>query len=946
MQMSNRALNLLILGLLFLFSCASGPRLIVNPEAGAPIDPGIVYGVLPNGFQYVLMKNTTPEDRVDLHLNVFAGSLNETDDQQGVAHFLEHLLFNGSEHFKPGELVRYFQSMGMDFGGDANANTSFFNTVYDLSLPKGDQKHMEEAFVIIQDYAKGALLLEEEIDRERGIIFAEKRERDSVAYRTFKKTLGFELPDSRFNQRFPIGIDPVLKKADRRLLKAYYDRWYRPDNMALIVVGDFDPKAVLPMITQRFSKLTPRTFALKKSIPTRWEEHRGIKTFYHHEPEAGSTDVTIETASWIPFKAQTLDVIKKRTLMQMAHAMLQNRLSRMVSRQTADFSEASVFSGSFLQNISLSAIHATCEPLKWKQGLRQIENVLRQGLLYGFTDKELDRVKAEFLSSLEQQVDQAGSRKSPDLSRDILATINQGGLLLSPNQKLELLGPYIQAVSVKAAHNALKEAWAKDHRLVLVTGNADIRTPHPETAILEAYRDSLADKVGRYEGFESGRFPYLELPTSLAGTRARRDNVNGLGITTIELENNIRLNLKKTAYKQNEFLFKVCFGEGEKSEPVSMPGLAFVSESVLTKSGLGKLDTDQLEEALAGKNVTIGFDVNENDFSFSGAGDPKEAALIFQLIYHYLKDPGFRAEALDLSRIRYKQEYDSLVRTPEGIMQIKGDRFLAKDDPRFGLPGPEMLNAYTLEDVKHWLAPVFRHSPVEVSLVGDFDLEEMIALASKYMGAVEKRKKFPGDVSHPGKIGFPQGRQLELKVDTKIDMGIVHLAFLTDDFWDIMQTRRLSVLSRVISERLRIAIREDIAETYSPYVYNNPSLIFEGYGVLHAVVNVKPEHHELVYNKIKEIIVSLAREGVSKNEADLALKPVLNQLKVLVKTNGYWLNSVLANASRYPEKLDWALNMTEGYKSITNDDLTSLAKKYLKIENSALIVIKPERPVN
>ncbi|MBU2453360.1 MAG: insulinase family protein, partial [Proteobacteria bacterium] len=597
-------------------------------------------------------------------------------------------------------------------------------------------------------------------------------------------------------------------------------------------------------------------------------------------------------------------------------------------------------------HVALSAINATCEPDKWKQSLGQIENTLRQGISYGFTQKELDRVKADFISSLERHLNQAESQKSPELSRQILGAINRKGLLLSPKQRKDLLKPYIESISLQDVHGAIVQAWAKDHRLVLVTGNAEINMEKPETTILDEYAKSVAKKVGKYEGFESKQFPYLELPSSTAGIRTRQDNVNDLGITTIEFHNNVKLNLKNTDYKQNEFLFKVCFGQGKKSEPVSMPGLSIISDDVLKQSGLGNLDTDQLEEALAGKKVSIGFGINENYFSLAGSGDPKKAELVFQLIYHYLNDPGYRVEALDLAKTRYKQQYDSLMRTPEGIMRIKGDSFLAKNDTRFGLPLPETINQYGLNDIKNWLNPYFQKAPVEMSIAGDFDLETMINLASKYFGAFKKRNSFPDKSIHPGKVYFPEGEQLELKIETQIDTGVVHLAFLTDDFWDIMQTRRLSVLSRVISERLRVLLREDLGETYSPYVYNDPSMRFNGYGILHVVVNVKPESHEFVYNKLKEIIYSLSSKGISKKETDLVLKPILNHLKDFQKTNGYWLNSVMANASNYPQKFNWANNMMDSYTTITNDDLKLLVKKYLKIDKSALIIIRPEKNID
>ena len=930
-----------ILWFLLILSCAAPQHRIIVSDQGIQADPGIVYGILPNGFQYILKENSTPEDQVNIHLNVFAGSMHETDEQQGVAHYLEHMLFNGSEHFKPGELIEYFQSIGMDFGADANASTSFFNTVYDLSLPRADHKHMDEAFVVIQDYAKGALLLESEVEREKGIILAEKRERDSVSYRTFKKSLEFELPDSLFNQRFPIGIDSVIQTADRNLLKSYYDQWYRPDNMALIVVGDFDVKKVQSMIVKRFSKLKPRAVFIKPALTTQWKEHKGIKSFYHYEPEAGSTDITIEAISWKPFETETENMLKEKTLTHLANSILQNRLSRMVTRQTADFSEAAISSGLFLRHISMSSISARCEPDKWEKGLNQIEKALRQGLLYGFTTKELDRVKADFISSLETKVNQAATQKSHDLSKDILKAVNGKKLMLSPQQKKDLLKPYVESISLQDAHKALKTAWSKKYRLILLTGNAQITTQDPESTVLEVYTKAKADRAGKYKGFESGNFPYLELPSLKFGIRSKQENVKDLGITSIEFNNNVRLNLKKTDYKENEFLFKVCFGDGKKSEPLSKPGLAFLGEEVLKASGLGNLDTDQLEEALAGKKVSIGFQLNDNYFSLSGSGDPKEAELIFQLIDHYLNDPGYRGEALDLTKTLYKQKYDSLMRMPEGIMKIKGDSFLAKNDTRFGLPHPDTINQYTLNDIENWVAPYFQNSPVEVSIIGDFDEENIIGLASKYLGALEKRKNFPDKFTPAGKIIFPKGEQLELKIKTKIDSGVVRVAFLTDDFWNIRQTRQLTVLSRVFSERLRLVIREDLGATYSPYAYNDPSKIFKNYGILHVVAKVNPEKHTFVYNKIKDIVNSIIMDGITKKETDLALKPVLNHLKVIRKTNDYWLNSVMANVSVYPEKFDWANTIMHDYNAITQDDLMLLAKKYLNIDDSALIVIRP-----
>ena len=935
------ALKAVVFCFLLIVSCT--PRHpLVSTGKGIQTDPAIVSGVLSNGFQYLLMQNPAPDDRVYIYLNVFSGSLHETDEQQGVAHYLEHMMFNGSRHFKPGELVDYFQSIGMEFGADANAYTGFFNTVYDLSLPGGDQKHLEDAFTVIEDYAGGASLLETEIDRERGIILAEKRERDSVSYRTFQKTLEFELPGSLLNQRFPIGMDSVIQKADQKLLKSYYDRWYRPDNMALMVIGDFDMKIAEPLIIKRFSTLSPRTLYPQSSPSPSWKDHEKTKAFYHHEPEAGSIRVTLESITWKEFEPETPEDLKSKTLAEITASMLQNRLLKLVRNQTGGFSDVSVYSGSMLHHVSISAVHAVCEPGKWQETLIQLKRVLAQGLVYGFEKNELDRVRAEFLSDLETEVDQSETRKSSDIADSILSAVNEKEMLLSAKQRKDILEPYIKSISLKDIHDRLILLWPEDPRLITVTGNAALTADDPAAEILGIYEKAGKEKIEKYDAAESKGFPYLEIPESLpAVIQKREDNVRDLGITTIEFDNKVRLNLKSTDYKKNEFLFKVCFGEGRKSEPVSKPGLSIISESVIKKSGLGRLDADQMEETLAGRKISISFDINDNSFSFSGSADPEETELLFQLIYHYIHDPGFREEALDRSKTQYQQMYDSLLRKPEGIMQIKGDSFLAENDPGFGLPEPSTIRQYSLSDIRDWLIPYLKTSPIELSIIGDIDPEKVISLASVYLGRLNKREDGPDKEVHSKRIGFPGGKQLDLKVDTKIDTGVVHVAFLTDDFWDIAQTRRLTLLSKVFSEKLRVLIREELGETYSPYVYNDPSLIFEHYGILHVVVNAKPENHEFVYQKITEIIRSLTSGMISVKDMDTVMGPVMNHLEVYIKTNEYWLNSVMADSYRYPQKLEWAGHMMEDYKSITHEELFLLAKKYLKIENRALIRIRP-----
>jgi zinc protease len=930
------------LGLLFLVH--PNPAMTGSSDIGIK-DPAVVHGVLPNGFQYVLMKNTTPEDRVSIHLNIRAGSVHETDDEKGIAHFLEHMLFNGTEHFPPGELVRYFQSIGMDFGADVNARTSFFHTVYDLNLPKGDQPHLEDALRVIQDYVGGALLLEEEIDRERGIILAEKQERDSVSYRTFKKSFAFELPGSILPERMPIGEIPVIEAADRELLKQFYDRWYRPDNMVLVMVGDMDLPVARQMIQERFHAVEPRSMTpAPPPEGIKWHPHTGVKPFYHHEPEAGNTRVTIERIEYSDSVYQTRARLKKEVTQQLGDAILQNRLSHLIRQGTTDFSSASAYTGLFLQHLSVAAVTAECNPDKWEQSLGQLEKILRQALESGFTQMELDRVKANAISGLDAGLRQAETRQTEELAGEILNAIQNKQLFLSPKQKKDLLAPHLENLTLTEVNQTFKDAWKMDHRLVLVTGNADIAadaTGSAEETIKTVFKQSADLQADLFSPMVSKPFPYLPVPDTPTDILFRQHNVKDLGIDVVDLENQVRLNLKQTDFEQGAFLFKVVFGEGRACEPEGMPGIGHISQQTLRAGGLAALNPDQLEAALAGRDVQIEFSVEDAFFSLSGTADPGEIELVFQLIQAFLADPGFRPEALALAKVRYRQMYDALKQTPEGIMRIQGDRFLAGGNPWFGMPHPEQMDRITLADIQSWLSPYFNRGGFEVSVAGDFDPAQVVSHARVFLGGfVAPEKKVPC-AADPALVVFPAGEDLNLVLDTKIEKGVVRIAFLTDDYWNISQTRALSILSRVISERLRKTIREKLGAAYSPYVFNKPSLIHDGYGVMQLVVPVTHENMDTVVQTAHEMVNDIFVNGLTGEETQLALNPVIEQLKVLRQTNAYWLNSVMADSRDHPERFDWANSIVSGYESITHEDLTTLAQTYLDPDKSAIVRILP-----
>ena len=902
-------------------------------------DPAIVFRKLSNGFRYVLMENHHPKNRVSMHLFVQTGSLNESDTQQGLAHFLEHMLFDGSTHFKPSEMVKFFQNIGMAFGPDANAHTGYNDTVYDILLPKGDKESLKKGLLVMKDFAQGALLLPSEIERERRVVLAEKRTRDSASYRTYVDQLRFELPNSRISKRLPIGKEKILKKADRRQLKIFYDTWYRPDKMILILVGDFDPSLAEKLIESQFTTITPR--APPKAEPGLGEiNHKGIKAFYHFEKESGNTTVSIEILKKILPEPDSYDFRKNELIRDIANRMVKHRLDTLVMKPDTPFTSASIDSGIFLKRVKYADISADCDPKNWKRSFFIIEQTLRQALEFGFTPSELTRVKKDFLSELDEAAKKESTRDSEKLAREIIVSLNTNRVFMSPRQEKELYTPIINDVTLKDVHKIFKNIWASEHRLLLVTGNAKLLDKNPEKEILDSYNESLRVAVTKPAAEKAVVFPYLSKPETKARI-IRAKTIQDLGITQVDFSNGVRLNLKKTDFKADQVLISVGFGRGRSTEPPNLPGLALLTENIINESGLGALEKDELERALAGRNTSVVFHVDENRFSFDGETVSSEISLLFQLLYAHMVDPGFRKEAYDLSLRRFSQKYKALSRSIDGAMVVFGRRFLAGGDSRFGLPDDDTYQKLTLEEVKSWIKPLMGNDDIEISVVGDFDIDAVTRLTALYFGSLPLHR-IHDKPEESKRLKFPSGRLQTISVQTKIPKGMIVVAYPTEDIWNISRTRRLSLLSEIISDRLRVKIREKLGAAYSTFAFNRPSRAYPGYGVLQARVYIDPQKSGIIIKAVKETVSSIAENGVTQDELNRAQKPILTSIKDMLQKNHYWLETVLSGSKIHPMQIQWSRSILKDYAAITKEMETNIAKKYLKNDLAATIIVKPQ----
>lgn len=910
------------------------------PQEGSDLkpDPALHFGVLPNGLRYVVRANKEPKTRASLRLLVEAGALQEKDDQQGLAHFLEHMAFNGSEHYAPGTLIEFFQRMGMNFGGDTNASTWFDRTLYLLELPDTKDATLAEGLRVFSDYAGSLLLKPEEVDKERGVVLSEKRTRDSVGYRIGLASRNFLLHGTMFQKRDVIGTNDVLEKAGRDRFVDYYNTWYRPELMSVVVVGDIDPAAVEKQIIAAFTPVKDRAPARPQPDLGQVPVTDGLRVFYYHESEAPNTNVSINTVTPYAHEPDTAAKHLRDLPRQLAHSMINRRLAILAKKEGAPFIGGGAGVGEAYNFYRQSEMSITCKADQWEAALGVADQELRRALEHGFQPAELKEIVARQINALEQAVRTAPTRHSDAIADEIAESLLDREVDTSAEDDLALLKPALEKVTVADCLAALRATWSPKHRIVMVTGNAKI-DGDANAVITAAYEKCHAVPVAAPAAEADLQWAYTDF--GAPGKIAKREHVDDLDLTLLTFENGVRLNLKKTDFEANRIRISVRIGTGQLTEPKTEPGLATYANATLTAGGLGKYNVDDLRRVLAGHTVGAGVGVGGDAFSSGGTTNREDLLLELQLIAAHLTDPGYRPEAARQAQKGIEQAYLNFEHTAGGPFTLEIARLLASGDSRFGWPQkPEMLKRNT-DEVKAWVGPQLAHGAIEIGIVGDIDLDATIAAVAQTLGALPKRDPRPA-LDDLRKVSFPaEPLAKDYTIPTEIPKAEIRVYWPTTDASDIQRTRRLNLLAEVLTDRLRKKVREELGDAYSPGAGSNPSDIYTGYGYLSAGTTVQPEKIKLITDIMISLADDMAKNGITEDELDRAKKPVLTSLRESARTNGYWLGNVLARAQEKPEMLDWCRSRYADNESISVADLNALAKQYLGADRASRISVAP-----
>jgi zinc protease len=908
------------------------------PQAASdlPAAPDVRFGTLPNGMRYAIQKNATPPGQASLRLYFKAGSMMETDQQQGLAHFLEHMAFNGSKDIPEGEMIKILERHGLAFGADTNASTSWDETVYMLDLPQTDEATVDDSLKIMRQTASELTIAQDAMDRERGVVLSEERTRDSPAYRIFKQRLGFLMQGQRPPLRYPIGDVTVLQNAPAGLIADFYKEWYRPERAVLVAVGDFDVDAMEAKIRADFGDWKPAAApGMEPDLGAVLK--RGPEALVAVEPGA---QLGLQMA-WVSPPDLAPDTVEKRKQdwrEQLGFAVLNRRLETLARTENPPFIGAGGFRDNQFRAAEITTVSVTAKPGDWQDALSAVEREQRRAVQYGVRQDELDREIAEYRAQLKTNADAAATRRTPALASQIVGTLEEDRIVTSPAEDLELFEAAVKDLKAEQVSAALREAFAGSGPLVFLASPDPV--PGGNDAVLAALKTSQAVAVTPPTAPTQATWPYESFGPS--GKVVEQREVADLDTVFVRFANGVRLTVKPTKFRQQQVLVRVNVGKGRLALPKDRQTMAWASQAVI-EGGLKQISAEDMERVLASKVYGADFGIDNDSFEFSGQTRTDDLPTQLQVLAAYVAEPGWRPEAFARLKSYAATLEDQYEATDGGVLGRDLAGLLHGGDRRWTFPSRQEIARSSLADLEGQIAPSLADGSIEVVIVGDITVDKAIDAVADTFGALPPRPQAAATSAEALTTGFPApGGPLVETHKGRADQAIGLIAWKTQDFFANPQlARTVAVMGEAFEIRLLEELRENEGATYSPNVSYTQSTTFPGWGYVSAQVEVPPAKLDGFFAKAQEIAAELRDKPISADLLERARKPRLEQLDKAQQTNEYWA-SELSGAQADPRRLDAIRSLLGQTERVTAADVQAAARQFLTDDKAWKLVVRPK----
>lgn len=890
-----------------------------------PVDEAVRFGQLPNGMRYAIMKNATPPGQASLRLRIDAGSLFENDDQQGLAHFMEHMAFNGTTNIPENELLRVLERLGLAFGADTNAFTSFDQTAYTLELPRTNDDTVDAALRIMREQVSEALMDPTALDAERGVIVGEERTRNTPGLRSLKAQLALLAPGQRLSERLPIGDLDIIRTAPRERFVEFYDAYYRPSRATMVAVGDFDVDQMEAKIRGAFESWQP-------SAPDGPEPdlgvvaERGPDTRILVEPGIQSS-IQLNWTSAPDTDADTVGERRENLVRNLGLSVLNRRLGEIARADNPPFIGASASTATLFDSLDLTTVAAAFNPGGYQRALETIEQEQRRLVQFGVTDAELQREITDTRAGLENSVAAAATRSTPALANALLGTINDDRVFSNPATNLDLFNKAVDGLTAAQVNAAVKTAFEGQGPLALIATPVEIEGG--EAAVTAALQASSQVAVVANAAQAELQWPYADFGT--AGVPVSRTEIAAVGATAVVFPNGVRLTVKPTDFRDEQILISVSTGIGELGLPTDRAEAQSLAPLIFTQGGLGKLTADELTRVLTGKIYGAGFAINGDAYQLSGATRPQDLQLQMQVLTAYLTDPGLRPAPFEQIKAVFPQIVAQSMATPAGAFGLLASGPLASGDRRQSFPSAEEVAGWQIADLRQGVVEGLASGPIDVVIVGDVTVEDAIAATASTLGALPVRA--PARTPLPGSdsLRFPAGVTTPVNFNHTgpADQALGYIAWpTTDAVGDRTESRVASILSEVLKLRVLEEIRERQALAYSPNVSASASDVFADYGSISITAQTSPDGLSTFFQTVDTLAASLRDTTITEDELNRARLPVIETLRRSLAGNEYWLGQ-LGDLQSDPAQLEQIQTHISDLEAITPADIQNAARLYL-----------------
>ncbi|WP_207429284.1 pitrilysin family protein [Pedobacter sp. SYSU D00535] len=915
------------------------PTIAVTPKADTlPTDTAVLIGKLDNGFTYYIRRNIEPRNRAQLYLAVKAGSILENENQLGLAHFMEHMSFNGTKNFPKNALVDYLQKSGIRFGADLNAYTSFDETVYQLPIPTDDPELLKNGIQIMRDWAQDASLDSAEIEKERGVILEEKRLGKGAQERMRNKYLPLLLNNSRYSNRLPIGTEEVLKSFNHEALRQFYKDWYRPDLQALIVVGDIDVQKVEQMIKSTFSDLKKPTNSKARTdyeIPLLNKNQFIAVT----DPEMPYTVAQVLVKHPAAVVKTTAD-LRNGIVRSLYNQMLAARFSELMKQANPPFLQAGSSISGLLADLDVASTVIVAKPGDLEKGFKAALTETERVEKFGFTATELERAKQSYMTSMEAAYNERSKTNSQNYVQEYLRMFLEGEASPGIEYEYNFAKNTLGQISLSDVNGLAKQYLVDVNRDVIIMAPEKESATIPNEATINTWIQSVEQQnLSAYVDQVSNE-PLISAKLN-GGKVVAEKKLEAIGVTELTLSNGVKVVLKPTDFKNDEIIFSASSPGGTSLYPDASYQSAANAASIIGRSGVGNFNSIQLPKMLAGKRVSVSPYISERTEGISGYASPKDLETALQLTYLFFTQPRKDEEIFQAHVAQQKGAIANRASDPSSVFSDTIAAVLGNYNIRRTGPTLSKIEQINLDQAYQIYKERFADaSDFAFTFVGTFDNEKIKPLLEQYLGSLPtlKRNEQARDLG----IQIPAGKITKEVRKGQEDQASVRLVFSGDYSYNEENNNLLDALAEVLQIKLIERLREEESGVYSPGAYVSYSKYPKNRYAFTIVFGSAPENVDKLTNAALDEISKIRKNGAAATDIAKFVAEETRTTETQLKQNSFWASYISSQYQLNEDPTD-VLGYVASLKKITPAALKTAANKYLSGANYIKFVLLPEK---